>query len=387
MRIRTIVAALAVGVACFAVQSVNLNFAQDEAKEEAKAEEAAFDFSVFDVPEGKDEAFYSEAFDKIVTALQSITALPSPEVNDKIAEKMGPAMTTIYKGLAGATDKEVAGKCDQAFQVYVSHALDSGGLDAVKAIYDEEKASGKSQSRISYALFVSLMSRLQDAKSDDDYKAIGADVVANLDSSEPAMIMRITQTLLRAAPNAVAKDVVEQVVKAYGASEDEMEQAIAKMLEGSLRFATLVGNEMKVEGLYLDKTEIDWNSYRGKVVLVDFWATWCGPCLGEIPNVQALYEKYHAAGFEVLGYSVDQDLKALEKFEEERKLPWKTASEKLSVEAKENGGKEYVNLSEYYGISAIPTMVLVGKDGKVVSTSARGEELKRLLKEQFPDVK
>ena len=101
----------------------------------------------------------------------------------------------------------------------------------------------------------------------------------------------------------------------------------------------------------------------------------------------ALYEKYHDAGFEVLGYSIDDDLEALEKFEKERKLPWKTASSKLSVEAKENGGKEYVDLSEYYGVNAIPTMILVGKDGKVISLEARGEELKKLLKEQFPDVK
>ena len=137
----------------------------------------------------------------------------------------------------------------------------------------------------------------------------------------------------------------------------------------------------------VDGTTFTLSGHSDECVLINFWATWCGPCVAEVPNVRALYEKYHDAGFEVLGYSVDEDIEALEKFEEEKKLPWKTASEKLSVEAKENGGKEYVNLSEYYGISAIPTMVLVGKDGKVVSTSARGEELKRLLKEQFPDVK
>ena len=119
------------------------------------------------------------------------------------------------------------------------------------------------------------------------------------------------------------------------------------------------------------------------IVIVDFWATWCPPCLAEIPNVQKLYEKYHAAGFEVLGYSVDRDLEALEKFEEERKLPWKTASRKLSTDAE----KDYVNLSDYYGVESIPTMILVGKDGKVISTEARGAELKRLLEEQFPDVK
>ncbi len=166
-----------------------------------------------------------------------------------------------------------------------------------------------------------------------------------------------------------------------------LETAIMRV-EGKKRFAELVGNEMIVEGVYFEDgkagEEIKWEDYRGKVVLVDFWATWCGPCVGEIPNVLALYEKYHDAGFEVLGYSLDSNLEALEKFEKERELPWKTASRKLSVEAE---GKEYVNLTDYYGINAIPTMVLVGKDGKVLDTRARGEHLKELLEGLFPDVK
>ncbi|MBQ7110131.1 MAG: hypothetical protein IJO06_02825, partial [Thermoguttaceae bacterium] len=71
------------------------------------------------------------------------------------------------------------------------------------------------------------------------------------------------------------------------------------------------------------------------------------------------------------------------KFEEDRKLPWKTASRKLTRDAE----KDYVIISDYYGVNSIPTMVLVGKDGKVLSTKARGAELERLLGEQFPEVK
>ncbi|MBQ9371051.1 MAG: TlpA family protein disulfide reductase [Thermoguttaceae bacterium] len=171
-------------------------------------------------------------------------------------------------------------------------------------------------------------------------------------------------------------------------SKDERYQALAETLVGKIRFAELLGNEMKVEGLYLDKTEISWKSYRGKVVLVDFWATWCGPCRAELPNVLKLYKKYHDAGFEVLGYSLDDDLDDLRKFVRENKLPWKTASQKLSLDAsKKKGGKEYLDLCDYYGVNGIPTMVLVGKDGKAISIDARGAELKRLLEEQFPEVK
>ncbi|MBR5759804.1 MAG: TlpA family protein disulfide reductase, partial [Thermoguttaceae bacterium] len=126
---------------------------------------------------------------------------------------------------------------------------------------------------------------------------------------------------------------------------------------------------MLVEGLFLDGKEIKWEEYRGKVVLIDFWATWCGPCRAEIPNVKALYEKYHDAGFEVVGYSVDEDLDVLREFEENEKLPWKTMSEKLSMDKKNDKDEPvYKNLSAYYGVNAIPTMILVGKDGKAIDT-------------------
>ena len=171
------------------------------------------------------------------------------------------------------------------------------------------------------------------------------------------------------------------------ASKDDRRQAYATRLEGKIRFAELKGNELKMEGLFLDGTEVDWSSYRGKVVLVDFWATWCPPCRAEYPNVLKLYKRYHDAGFDVLGYSLDSDLDALEEYVKEEKTPWKTVARKLSMEAKEKeDGKEYLNITEYYGINAIPTMILVDKDGKVINLEARGKRLADALAEIFPDV-
>jgi len=112
----------------------------------------------------------------------------------------------------------------------------------------------------------------------------------------------------------------------------------------------------------VDGTKIDLADLRGKVVLVDFWATWCPPCRGEVPNVVAAYKKYHDQGFEVVGVSLDQDKDALLTFTKANGMVWPQYFD----------GKGWDNeISKGFGIDSIPAMWLVGKDGKVITTNAR----------------
>ena len=111
-----------------------------------------------------------------------------------------------------------------------------------------------------------------------------------------------------------------------------------------------------------DGSEVDFAKLRGKVVLIDFWATWCGPCVAEVPNVVATYKKLHDKGFEIVGISLDSDKAKLDAFVKEKGMPWHQFFD----------GQGWKNeISTKFGINSIPAMWLVDKKGMVVSTNAR----------------
>ena len=367
-------------------------FAASSPQDAPAAEAYVLDEEIFNVPEGKDSAFYQERSKAIDEALNKYAQTnPKQEELNAVFAKANAAMKTIQKSLAFA--KDVAeNESMRALQVYCMGLAREDNLDELQAVYESECAKGESaKSRADYVGLLLDQVRVQHAGEAGDAEALAklSDelIEKSLKVDLTAQYMSQFVQMVAQFDKKVGDDMTKKAVEAFKNSGDKLRERVGMSLEGKQRFMNLVGNEMLVEGVYLGGGEIEWEKYRGKVVLVDFWATWCGPCVREVPNVLAMYEKYHDAGFEVLGYSLDSDLEALEKFEKERQLPWKTSSRKLSCEPEDTNAKKYVDLTAYYGINAIPTMVLVGKDGKVLDTNARGEHLQELLKEQFPEVK
>lgn len=138
----------------------------------------------------------------------------------------------------------------------------------------------------------------------------------------------------------------------------------------SLQMIEAKSKPLELSFTAFDGREVDLSQLRGRVVLIDFWATWCGPCVAELPNVRAVYEAFHDKGFEVVGVSLDleHDRGKLTRFLKENNMPWPQYFD----------GKGWKNdLATRYGINGIPAMFLLNQEGKVVSTNARGEKLEK----------
>jgi thiol-disulfide isomerase/thioredoxin len=137
-----------------------------------------------------------------------------------------------------------------------------------------------------------------------------------------------------------------------------------------------VGKPVDIKFTAVDGREVDVSKMPGKVVLVDFWATWCGPCVAELPNVKAAYDKLHAKGFEIVGISFDDDKDKLTAFVSEKQMAWPQYFD----------GKGWGNkFGQQFGVQMIPAMWLVDKKGNLRDIQAGGDleaKAAKLLAEQ-----
>jgi peroxiredoxin len=123
-----------------------------------------------------------------------------------------------------------------------------------------------------------------------------------------------------------------------------------------------------------DGGQLALSDLRGKVVLIDFWASWCRPCRMEMPNVKKAYAEYHPKGLEIIGVSLDRDKDAWRGAIKQDGLSWKHVSD---LAFWNNAA------AQQYGVSSIPYSVLVGRDGKVLAKNLRGPALEAKLAEVF----
>ena len=156
-------------------------------------------------------------------------------------------------------------------------------------------------------------------------------------------------------------------IKSYHAMVQQAEMMVARTQ------AIKIGGEAPELILPMpNDKDLSLTSLRGKVVLIDFWASWCAPCRKELPNVKRAYEKYKNKGFEILGVSLDKDRTAWLEAISKEGLTWPQVSDLKFWQSE---------ACQIYAVQSIPYTVLIDKQGKIIATDLRGVELDKKLAE------
>jgi thiol-disulfide isomerase/thioredoxin len=224
-----------------------------------------------------------------------------------------------------------------------------------------------------------VIANLQNALSSPSAKELAAAIGATTDmlskekSVSPAdadLALELAYILDR-VPKADGVKYAGELKTFLARSDDVRIRAASGVFDGVGRRLDLPGNPMELKGTKLDGEAFDWKPYQGKVVLVDFWATWCPPCRAAMPHLKKLRDKFGEAGFDVIGISADREDDAPAAFMKKNGYDW------TCIYEKDKQGQQ--PMVERYGIFAFPTTILIGRDGKVAELNPSFDRLDELV--------
>jgi len=261
-------------------------------------------------------------------------------------------------------------------------AVAAGGpakLESIKAEVAEVKARTKNEALKTEAAFQEV--RIAFATSRGDEKALtqASEDFIKLAPKDDRCAMVLYSLGMSTQEEAKQAALYKRIVKDYPASQ------VAKMVAGNLKQLESVGKPFELEFTDAVKgSTVSMKGLKGKVVVIDFWATWCGPCVAEMPNMKKLYAKYKDQGVEFIGVSLDQPkeqggLDALKKFVAENEIGWPQYYQGKGWQSEFSGS---------WGINSIPAVFMVDAQGKLHSVNARGkldEMIPELLKKAKTD--
>ena len=207
--------------------------------------------------------------------------------------------------------------------------------------------------------------------SANEHKFYISDILAKIPSDSRSYKLALGGVLagLEQKSHGNYKHFAELFIEKFGAELPEEAEQLKKKIKS--KAAMMIGAEAPDFTMNTPEgTPVSLSSFKGKVTLVDFWASWCGPCRRENPHVVKLYEKYKEHGFEILGVSLDNNVERWQNAIAQDGLTWTHISDlkKWSNEA-----------ARLYGVRSIPHTILLDKQGRIISQKLRSHQLEQEL--------
>ena len=306
-----------------------------------------------------------KAFRAAFTGPQLLT---DPAARQKAAPAVLPVMQKVYAdfGQMAAVEPAAKEQADSAQGEFTTMMATFGDPDATGRL--NAAADSKDPSAAVNGKAQLLLSQWWESAQDPAAQGKVADRVEVLAKAHPDDVP-LTQQLLTmtqigsASPALTARvqSIITDVMK-----NPMADQAKAEIV-GEQKLAALVGKPLTVTGKTADGKDFTTADWKGKVTLVDFWATWCGPCRAELPHVEKMYADYHDKGLEIVGVSNDYTADALKQFvAADPKMPWPQLFDPSAA-----AEHQWNPTTLGYGINGIPTMFLIDKQGVCRTVQAR----------------
>jgi len=312
-------------------------------------------------------------------AIPSADVITSPDKRKEAAPKAVPVLKKMVGYLHELRESgQPQGKAiaDQVESELVPILAVFGDEDTNAHLQKQAKSSDKEEALKGQSglLLVKWIQSSKDAKAQE--KVVGdADQLAKANPTSE----QLTQQLFGMGQMGPASPELADKVQDIAASmKTQAAQQMKDQLAEAKKLRSLENKPLTIAGVRDNGNQLSTADWKGKVILVDFWATWCGPCRAELPRVKKAYADFHDKGLEVLGVSCDNDANDLAQFlKTNPDMPWPQL-----FDAKTPG---WHPLAKSYGINGIPTMFLIDKKGIVRSVTAREnfeDEIPKLLAEK-----
>jgi thiol-disulfide isomerase/thioredoxin len=296
--------------------------------------------------------------------------------------------TDLLGELAALQSGDAALKAQRTRMQYMGMRVALGDADAVKDLEAAAKQEGDAGAAAAASLALgqwwgNTTDAAAQTKVLDDISAVARKNPGSDDVAVTLMVMSTSgaanEDLAKRAVDTIKTCLTGPTAKKINDMLAAHEQSDKMMADAEKAQADALGKPFAISGRTSSDGKFDSASLKGKVVMIDFWATWCGPCRAELPNVKAAYTKFHDKGFDIVGVSCDISDEGLNDYAKDNDMPWVQLRE-----TSQQGSDNWHPIALKYGVLGIPTMFLVDKKGVLRYVDAREDlesKIQKLLAE------